>query len=289
MGLQSIREQALPRVRSRVRRGNLLTELAILATALVALIFLVYPTLWVFIASFRTQETLFSGEFADYTLDNYIRLMESGFSVFIFNSLFICLISVVISTFVSVIAAYVFSRKRFRGKGIVFGSVMLGQTFPWIILVTPMFILFARLGLLNTYSGMIFCYVAVTIPFSVYLLTGYLESVPRSLDEAAIIDGCPPFQVIWRIIFPVIMPGIVATATYSFLLMWSEYLFALAFLTKTPMKTMPLELYAFFGEHTTQWGQVMAASALTTLPTLLLFLPLQTRLASGLAAGSVKQ
>jgi ABC-type glycerol-3-phosphate transport system permease component len=289
MELQGVREQALPRVRLRPRRGNLLTELAILLAALVALIFLVYPTLWVFIASFKTQETLFSGEFAEYTFDNYVELMEAGFGVFIFNSLFICLIAVLISTFVSVIAAYVFSRKRFRGKRIVFGSVMLGQTFPWIILVTPMFILFAQLGLLNTYGGMIFCYVAVTIPFSVYLLTGYLESVPRSLDEAAIIDGCPQFQVVWRIIFPIILPGIVATATYSFLLMWSEYLFALAFLTKTPMKTMPLELYAFFGEHTTQWGQVMAASALTTLPTLLLFLPLQTRLASGLAAGSVKQ
>jgi ABC-type glycerol-3-phosphate transport system permease component len=289
MELQGVREQALPRVRLRPRRGNLLTELAILLAALVALIFMVYPTLWVFIASFKTQETLFSGEFAEYTFDNYIELMEAGFGVFIFNSLFICLIAVLISTFVSVIAAYVFSRKRFRGKRIVFGSVMLGQTFPWIILVTPMFILFAQLGLLNTYGGMIFCYVAVTIPFSVYLLTGYLESVPRSLDEAAIIDGCPQFQVIWRIIFPIILPGIVATATYSFLLMWSEYLFALAFLTKTPMKTMPLELYAFFGEHTTQWGQVMAASAVTTLPTLLLFLPLQTRLSSGLAAGSVKQ
>jgi ABC-type glycerol-3-phosphate transport system permease component len=77
--------------------------------------------------------------------------------------------------------------------------------------------------------------------------------VPRELDEAAIIDGCPPFQVIWRVVFPINMPCVVATATYSFLLMWSEYLFALAFLTKTPMKTMPLELYAFFGEHTTQW------------------------------------
>jgi ABC-type glycerol-3-phosphate transport system permease component len=289
MELHEVRRRAPTRVRSRMRRGDLLTEIPILLAALVALIFLVYPTLWVFIASFKTQETLFSGEFADYTLDNYIRLMKSGFGVFIFNSLFICIVAVLISTFVSVIAAYVFSRRRFRGKRIVFGSIMLGQTFPWIILVTPMFILFARLGLLNTYSGMIFCYVAVTIPFSVYLLTGYLESVPRELDDAAIIDGCPPFQVIWRIIFPIIAPGIVATATYSFLLMWSEYLFALAFLTKTPMKTMPLELYAFFGEHTTQWGQVMAASALTTLPTLLLFLPLQSRLASGLAAGSVKQ
>ncbi len=271
------------------RARTLLAEFAILLVALVALVFLVYPTLWVFVASFKTQETLFSAEFADYTLDNYRELFESGFATFIFNSLFICAVSVVFSTFVSVIAAYVFSRKRFRFKGIIFGSVMLGQTFPWIILVTPMFILFARLGLLNSYSGMIFCYVSVSIPFSVYLLVGYLESVPRSLDEAAIIDGCPQFQVVWRIVFPVILPGVVATATYSFLLMWSEYLFALAFLTKTPMKTMPLELYTFFGEHTTEWGQVMAASALTTLPTLLLFLPLQTKLASGLAAGSVKQ
>ena len=164
------------------------------------------------------------------------------------------------------IAAYVFSRTRFRWKRTIFGAVMLGQTFPWIVLVTPVFILFARLGLLNSYAGMVFCYVAITIPFSIYLLVGYLESVPRSLDETAIIDGCPRFQVIWRIVFPIMLPGVVATATYSFLLCWSEYLFALAFLTRTEMKTMPLALYAFFGEHTTEWGQVMAASALITLP-----------------------
>lgn len=287
--METTENLALPMKRHRLRRGNLLTEILILAIALVVLIFLIYPTVWVFFASFKTQETLFSGEFADYTLNNYTELFKSGFAWFILNSLFICSIAVLISTFVSVIAAYTFSRKRFRGKSWLFGSVMLGQTFPWIIMVTPLFILFARLGLLNSYSGMIFCYISVTIPFSIYLLVGYLESVPRDLDEAAIIDGCPQFQVVWRIIFPIMLPGVVATATYSFLLMWSEYLFALAFLTRTSVKTMPLELYAFFGEHTTQWGQVMAASAMTTLPTLLLFLPLQTKLSSGLAAGAVKQ
>ena len=260
-----------------------------LAVALVVAVVLVYPTVWVFFASFKTQETLFSGEFADYTLQNYRRLFASGFGVHIANSLVISLTAVLISTFVSVIAAYVFSRRRFRWKSAIFGGVMLGQTFPWIILVTPVFILFARLGLLNTYLGIIVCYVAVTIPFSVYLLVGYLESVPRSLDEMAIIDGCPPFQVIWRIVFPIMLPGVVATATYAFILCWSEYLFALAFLTRTEMKTMPLALYAFFGEHTTEWGQVMAAAALTTLPPLLLFLPLQTKLSAGLAAGAVKQ
>jgi ABC-type glycerol-3-phosphate transport system permease component len=276
---------AAPRRRRGVRPG----EVLVLAVALLVAVVLVYPTVWVFFASFKTQETLFSGEFADYTLGNYRRLFASGFGVHIGNSLLISLTSVLISTFVSVIAAYVFSRRQFRWKSALFGGVMLGQTFPWIILVTPVFILFARLGLLNTYLGIIVCYVAVTIPFSVYLLVGYLESVPRSLDEMAIIDGCPPFQVIWRIVFPIMLPGVVATATYAFILCWSEYLFALAFLTRTDMKTMPLALYAFFGEHTTEWGQVMAAAALTTLPPLLLFLPLQTKLSAGLAAGAVKQ
>jgi ABC-type glycerol-3-phosphate transport system permease component len=276
---------AAPRRRRGVRPG----EVLVLAVALLVAVVLVYPTVWVFFASFKTQETLFSGEFADYTLGNYRRLFASGFGVHIGNSLLISLTSVLISTFVSVIAAYVFSRRQFRWKSAIFGGVMLGQTFPWIILVTPVFILFARLGLLNTYVGIIVCYVAVTIPFSVYLLVGYLESVPRSLDEMAIIDGCPPFQVIWRIVFPIMLPGVVATATYAFILCWSEYLFALAFLTRTDMKTMPLALYAFFGEHTTEWGQVMAAAALTTLPPLLLFLPLQTKLSAGLAAGAVKQ
>ena len=273
------------RRRRMVRPG----ELPLLAGALVTAVVLVYPTVWVFFASFKTQETLFSGQFADYTLANYRRLFASGFGAHIANSLLISLAAVLVSTFVSVIAAYVFSRRRFGWKATLFGAVMLGQTFPWIILVTPVFILFARLGLLNTYLGIVVCYVAVTIPFSVYLLVGYLESVPRSLDEMAIIDGCPPFMVIWRIVFPLMLPGVVATATYAFLLCWSEYLFALAFLTRTEMKTMPLALYAFFGEHTTEWGQVMAAAALTTLPPLLLFLPLQTKLSAGLAAGAVKQ
>ena len=268
---------------------SLLAELALVALTLVILFVLVYPTAWIFVASFRTPETMFAASGWVFTLDNYVTLLKSEFTRAIFNSLLLCIASVLISTFVAVIAAYVFSRLRFRGKRIVFSSVMLGQTFPWIILVTPLFVLFARIGLLNSYLGMIFVYVAVSIPFSVYLLVGYLESVPRSLDEAAIIDGCSQFQVIWRIVFPIMLPGIVATATYAFLLCWSEYLFALAFLTQSELKTMPLVLNAYFGENVVEWGNVMAGSALTTLPTLLLFLPLQTKMTSGLAAGSVKQ
>jgi ABC-type glycerol-3-phosphate transport system permease component len=278
-----------PAFRISTRTGfSLPGELALVALTLVVLFVMVYPTAWVIIASFKTPETIFSAGLGELTFANYHNLLAGGFGRYIFNSLYLCVLAVVFSTFVSVLAAYVFSRKRWRWKRYVFGSVLLGQCFPWIILVTPLFILFAQLGLLNNHLSMLFVYIAISIPFSVYLLVSYLEGVPRQLDEAAIIDGCTRFQVIWRIVFPIMLPGIVATATYAFLLCWTEYLFALAFLTKTELKTMPLGLYAFFGEDTAEWGNIMAASALTTFPTLLLFLPLQTRLASGLAAGSVK-
>ncbi len=274
----------------RVNTGfSLPGELALVLLTLLVMVFLVYPTAWIIVASFKTPATMFSSTRFDFTLENYVALFQTGFARNILNSLYLCVGAVLISTFVSTIAAYTFSRMRFRGKSLIFGSVLLGQCFPWIILVTPLFILLARLGMLNNHLSMLFVYTAITIPFSVYLLVGYLEGVPRSLDEAAIIDGCSRFQAIWLVIFPIMLPGIVATATYAFMLCWTEYLFALAFLTKTQLKTMPLALYAFFGEDTSEWGKIMAASALTTAPTLLLFLPLQTRLTSGLAAGSVKQ
>lgn len=269
-------------------RHNPFIDVLLLATLFLVWVFLIFPAVWIFVGSFKSNETIFSATTFSFTLENYQTIFRAGFGRFIFNSLFICLVAVVISTFVSVIASYVFSRKRFRGKKVVFGAVILGQLFPWIILVTPLFIMFARIGLLNSYSGMILSYVAISLPFSIYLLVGYLETVPRELDEAATMDGCSQFQIIWTIIFPVMLPGIVATATYAFLLMWTEFLFALAFLTRTSLKTMPLGLAQFFGDQSVDWGAILAASAVTTLPALLLFLPLQTKLSSGLAAGSVK-
>jgi len=199
-----------------------------------------------------------------------------------------CLVATIISTVVAIMAAYLFSRVKFRGKKIVFGGVLVGQMFPWVILVTPLFIMFARMGLLNTYSAMIFVYVAISLPFSIYLLVGYLESVPQEIDEAATMDGCPRFLIIWKIIFPIIVPGVVATATYAFLLMWQEFLFALAILTHDEVKTLPLGISQYFGTDTVSWGAVLAASVVTTVPALILFIPLQAKLAQGLTAGAVK-
>jgi len=275
------------RTRARATRSSALGAVVVLLLTAILLLFMVYPVAYIFYGSLKPGGGLL-GDTAGFTLANYRRIFASGFFTFTRNSLAICLAATAVSTFISVCAAYVFSRFRFRARAALFGAVLLGQMFPWIILVNPLFIVFARWGLTNSYPGMIFCYTAFTIPFSVYMLTGYLATVPKSLDEAAIIDGATRFQVIWRIVFPIMLPGIVATATYAFLLCWTEYLFALAFLTQTDMKTLPLGLYQFFGDDRVDWGAVRAASAVATLTTLLLFLPLQSRLASGLAAGAVK-
>ena len=272
--------------RGRVRPPSVALTLVVLVATILVLLFMVYPVAYVFYGSFKPAGGMLGG--GGFTLANYRRIFESGFYTFTRNSIVICLAATAVSTFVSVCAAYVFSRYRFRGRRVLFGAVMLGQVFPWIVLVNPLFVAFARWNITNSYAGMVFCYTAFTIPFSVYMLAGYLATVPRSLDEAATIDGASRFQVLWRIVVPIMLPGIVATATYAFLLCWTEYLFALAFLTQTDMKTLPLGLYQFFGDDRVDWGAVMAASAIATLPTIALFLPLQSRLASGLAAGAVK-
>jgi ABC-type glycerol-3-phosphate transport system permease component len=257
--------------------------LLILAALLAILFGLVYPTVYILVGSFNPQGGLLGA--GGFTLENYARLFAGDFEHFLVNSVLICVAATALSTFVSVNAAYVFSRFRFRGKALLFGSILFGQIFPWIVLVNPLFILLTRLGMANSYAGMIFCYTAISIPFSVYMLTGYLATVPRELDEAALIDGASRYQVVWRIVFPILMPGIVSTATYAFMLGWTEYLFALALLTKPAAQTLPIGLYQLFGDDRADWGAVMAASVVATIPTLLLFLPLQSRLSAGLTAG----
>lgn len=265
-----------------------ISDATVLTLVGLACAFFVLPALWITNASFKSETSLFSGNELGYTLENFQLIFSDGFARFIFNSLLMCVSATIISTVFAVMAAYVFSRIKFRGKKIVFGAVLMGQMFPWVILVTPLFIMFARMGLLNTYASMIFIYVAISLPFSIYMLVGYLESVPHEIDEAAIMDGCPRFLIVWHIIFPIIMPGVVATATYAFLLMWQEFLFALAVLTNNELKTLPLGISQYFGTDTVSWGAVLAASVVTTVPALILFIPLQARLAKGLTAGAVK-
>ncbi len=269
------------------RRSNPLGASVLVAMALAAVLaFLLLPAMLLLVASLGTGGAL--GASGAFTLGNYLRLFESGFSRFMLNSLLVCTGATLAGTVISLYAAYAISRLNFPGRRSVVAVILSGQFFPWIVLVTPLFILFARAALSNNLVALGAAYAAVMVPFSVYLLLGYLATVPRSLDEAAIMDGASRNDIVWRIIVPVTWPGLVATATYGFLQCWSEYLLALTLLTDASVKTIPLGLYQFFGDDRIDWGMVMAGSVAAIVPTLALFLPLQRLLVSGLTAGAVK-
>ena len=205
------------------------------------------------------------------------------------NSIAVATISTVVTVFVAILAAYAFSRFRFRGKSALLSTFAFTQLFPFAVLLMPLYIMYHRLNLVNTYLGIIISYLAITLPFCVYMLLGYFRSVSVSLDEAARIDGCSTFGIIFRVVFPVAWPGVVATAVYVFVRSWEEYLFALTLITDDGKRTVPVGLANFFGQYTTQWGSVMTASVVATLPTLIFFFVIQRQLVSGLAAGAVKQ
>jgi ABC-type glycerol-3-phosphate transport system permease component len=258
------------------------------------LLALAFPTIWIFLTSIRPEQEVFSDTFrlisSTITFESYRTLLATTtFATYIRNSLVVSLITTLVAVSISLLAAYSFSRRRFRFRGVLLITVVFSQLFPYVILITPIYVIFYHLRLVNTSLGLIIAYVATTVPFCVYMLLGYLDSVPRELDEAAIIDGCSTLGVIWSVVLPVAWPGAAATAIYSFAQAWNEYLIALTLVTRNELKTIPVGLASFFGEYTTRWDLVMTASVLATVPTLVIFLILQRQLVSGLAAGAVKQ
>jgi ABC-type glycerol-3-phosphate transport system permease component len=275
-----------------IKRWRFGRDLVVVIITFAVLLLYVFPFLWVVLTSIRPEELLFTDTFTLFTpeisFENYQRLLDSDFPTFIVNSLIVCIPATIISVVLSLLAAYSFSRRRFRYRAALLIVVIFSQLFPWVALITPMYSIFFNLGLVNTLQGLILAYIAITIPFSIYMLLGYFDSVPRELDEAAALDGCSTIGTLWRVVLPVAWPGVVATAIYAFAQCWNEYVFALTLATDTRLKTVQLGLAAFFGEYTAEWGLVMTASVIATLPTLIIFMFLQRRLVAGLAAGAVK-
>ena len=241
------------------------------------LLILAFPFIWVVLISFRP-------------LDNYALLLEnSPFPTYLRNSLVVCTIATVVAVTIAMITAYGFSRnRRFAGRQTLLILVIATQLFPFVILITPLYATFFSLGMINNPLALIISYIAVNLPFCIYMLLGYLDTIPRDLDDAARIDGATTLQIIFRVILPVAWPGIVTVAVYAFVSAWDEFLFALTLMTSDENKTVPVGLAGFFGEYTTQWNLVMAASVISTLPTLVIFMFLQRKLVSDLSAGAVK-
>jgi arabinogalactan oligomer/maltooligosaccharide transport system permease protein len=188
----------------------------------------------------------------------------------------------------SVSAAYAFARFRFPGREVGMSAFMITQMFPGVVMAIPLYILLDRLHLLNSMVGLMLVYATTAVPFCVFMLRGYFETIPRELEEAARIDGASQWTIFVRVVLPLARPAIAITALFSFMTAWNEFILAATFLSRETSYTLPVVLQSYVGDYSTEWGRFAAGSIVVSVPVMLLFYVLQRHLVHGLTAGSVK-
>lgn len=266
---------------------------ATLAGAAILILVCLFPFAWMALSSIKTLQELYTVPphwWPDVpTLANYSKvLFESNIPRYFLNSMVISVGATALALILAIFASYGFARFDFKGKPFWQACILVGQLLPTATIIVPLFITLRVLGLVNTYWGLILVYMIVTLPLSVWMLTSYFKAIPVELEEAAIIDGASRIGVLFRITLPLSKPGIVAVLVYAFVTTWNEFIFALCFATDSSVKTLPIGLAEFSTEFSTDWGAVMAASMIMTLPVALLFLTMQNLFVGGLTAGATK-
>jgi arabinogalactan oligomer/maltooligosaccharide transport system permease protein len=253
-----------------------------------------YPALNVFTISLRPDDRLRSTDLSiipdNWTVDSYVQLFtDQPFLRWLGNSMIVATGVTITGVVLAAIGGYAFSRFRFIGRKATMLAILTTQMFPATMLLLPLYIVIARLHLIDTYLGLMVFYVSTALPFCVWQMKGFYDTIPNSLEEAARIDGCSRGVAFWRVILPLALPGLVITALFSFMAAWSEYIVAAQVMQDEDMFTLPLGLKSFQASLSTQWGLYAAASILVSLPVVIVFLLLSRFLVSGLTLGSVKE
>ena len=263
----------------------------LLVTAIV--LYAVFPFYYAIVTSFKTGPELFSVDYfpVRWHWDNYIAVFrEQPFAHNIFNSVLVSFTVVALSLLLGVTAAFALGRVRFRGRGLLLLTVLGVSMFPQVAVLSGMFELIRGLGLYNNLLGLVVSYLIFTLPFTVWVLTTFMRDLPKELEEAAIMDGATPWQIIVKVFLPLMWPALVATGLLAFIAAWNEFLFALTFTLSNEQRTVPVAIALISGasQYELPWGNIMAASVIVTLPVVALVLIFQRRIVSGLTAGAVK-
>jgi len=262
------------------------------------LLFTAMPMIWMMITSIKSgfAAMQFPPQWwpAEPTLENYAKLLSpssdvgSRFLRFMWNSFTVSLATTLIGVAIAVPAAYAFSRFTFPGRTFLFFAVLLRNMFPAVVFLMPLFLLMRWLGLVNTHAALILTYLTFGPPLSIWLLKGFFDNIPIQLEQAARIDGATRFQAFLQIVMPLSSPGIIATAIFSFIGAWNEYVYAYTLLNKETLMTLPVGLQRFFAEFATDWPGLMAASFIMSVPVVVMFLVLQKYFVRALTEGAVK-
>lgn len=260
---------------------------------IVFLIIVLFPFYWLIVTSFKNPKdiSLMPTEIWPhrFSLQFYIDAFQKHhLYIYLENSLIVGFWVMLITTVIALPAAYAFARLKFRFKKFWKNFILIANMFPIIAIVTPMFVIFRNLHLINTYAGLIIPSVITTLPMSVWTMEAFIKTIPGELEESAMIDGCSRFQAVMRVELPLIAPGIFTTAIIAFITSWNEFMFALILVTKDQMRTIPVAISMFPGQYTVPWGDMAAASVIATIPVVIVVLLLQRKIVSGLTSGAVK-
>jgi multiple sugar transport system permease protein len=275
------------------RKKPLATRILIYGTLLVYLLVAFAPLYWMVLTSLRTPKQIYDRTNmlvpSNLTLQNYVyAVTQKPLPTWLLNSIIVASATVIISLIISAMAGYAIARLRFPGRHKLAKLLVYTYLVPSSLLFIPMFVIIGRIGLGDTRLGLILTYLSFTVPFATWLLFGFFLTIPRELEDAAKTDGCSYFGVLFRIVLPLAKPGIGATFIFAFTDAWNEFLYAAVLVNSDANLTAPLGLLRFRLGDNLNWGPMMAASILTTLPAVLFFILAQRYIVSGLTAGSVK-
>jgi len=257
------------------------------------LVFALGPYIWMLLTSFKTSAELFALPIRylpkKWSFDAYNNLIGStDFLRFMKNSVIVAACTTLFTLLLAIPAAFTLSRHNYRGKPVILSLLISSQFFPTILLVLALFPIMKSIGLIQNLFGLVIVYTAFVTPFTIWLIKGFFDNIPKDVDEAAKIDGCGEIRMIWHVLLPVIVPGIVAAAAYIVIYSWNEFLFAVTFASSAATNTVPVGLKSFIGDYVMRWDLLTAGGVAAAIPILVFFLIIQRRLISGLTSGAVK-
>ncbi|MFH8462927.1 carbohydrate ABC transporter permease [Streptomyces sp. NPDC017991] len=257
------------------------------------LVFTVFPLYWITITSLKAPGDIFAFPIAywpeHFSLENYSGLFgKADFGVYLTNSLIVATVAAAIATVISMLSAYVLARFEFRTKSALLMAALVTQMIPTFIALGPLYLLMTDLKMVDNRLGLILVYIAVCIPFCTVMLRGFFENIPDALEEAAMIDGLSRFGALFRVLLPVMRPGIIAAFIFNFVNCWNELFLSVTLMNSDSNKTVPTALNGFISSFNIDWGSMSAAAVLTILPTMVLFAFASRHIVQGLTAGAVK-
>jgi len=273
--------------RTLVRRGAM-------AMVIFGLVLVYIPFYWIFRTSILPFELIFKTPLkyiptvVTFKYYKYI-FYELPFLRWFLNSFIVASATAFISISIAAPAAYTFARFKFLGRSFFLITILLLNAIPQIAVIVPYYLLFHALGLLDTYAALIISYLAFALPFSIWILFGYFNTLPRTLEEAALVDGCNETQALLKVTLPLAIPGLIAATIYAFLTAWNEFLLALTFTNKETMRTLPVGLASFAGVHRAEWGPLMAGCVISIIPVIIVFRFVEKNIVTGLTQGGVKE